>query len=272
MSARGIIAIATLALGAGTACTQALDAQNGRDPRGSSGGAAVADAGAASASTGPSMIDDPEALAAVARHPRLAGRAVIALGEARVGTRSVLIVWPAFSAASARPATDDTIGATIELGTDGTLVVTDVGWNPRDRTGRALSLQLGSDRYERIDRSRGATLEELPAKITEAFNGFAAACAAGDRGRATSAAQAMASLFAWEVVAFEDVVTEMLWAAATGDYQLAHGETTMLDGGRRARVTAVITYRGTPHRISVIATPRADGSGRWVITSEEPGE
>ncbi|MBL8683188.1 MAG: hypothetical protein JNK05_28730 [Myxococcales bacterium] len=262
-----VIVVALCALGS---CTQPTDSRG--EGALSSGGARDGDAGARQGSNGPSMIDDPEALAAVARHPRLAGRSVIALGEARVGTRSVLIVWPAFDATSARPASDDTVGATIELGSDGRLAVIDAGWNPRDRTGRALALQLGTDRYERIDRSRGATLDELPAKITEAFNGFAAACAAGDRGRATSAAQAMASLFAWEVVAFEDVVTEMLWAAASGDYQLAHGETTLLDGGRRARVTAVITYRGTAHRIGVIATPRGDASGRWVITSEEPND
>ena len=226
------------------------------------------DAGAARSSGGSaarSMIDDPEALAVAARHPRFEGRTLIALAEARVGTRSALIVWPLFDATSTRPVSDDPIGVTLELAADGTLTALTGGWNPRDRTGRALALQLGTDRFERVDRSEGAPLDELPRRISEAFDGFRAACAAGDRLRATSAARAMASLFAWEVLAYEDVVTEMLWAASTGDYQLAHGATTMLDASR-ARVTAVITYRGTNHTITVIATPRAGATDRWVIT------
>jgi hypothetical protein len=214
-----------------------------------------------------SMIDDPEALSVAARHPRLAGRTLVALGEARLGNRSVLIVWPVFNSdASTRPASDDTIGVTLELRSDGTLVALDAGWNPRDRTGRAIALQLGSERFERVDRSSGAPLEELPRRISEAFDGFRAACAGGDRAAAVRHARAMAELFSWDVVAYEDVVTEMLWAASTGDYQLAHGSTERIDA-TRARITAVITYRGSAHTITVIATPKGPSSDRWVITS-----
>lgn len=215
-----------------------------------------------------SLIDDPEALAVIARHPRLGGRAIVPLVEARAGTRSAIVVWPVFTSDSTRPVSDDPIGVTLDLGPDGTLSVIDAGWNPRDRTGRALALQLGTDRYERVDRSEGASLDALPRRIREAFDGFRAACRAADRARAIAAARAMASLFAWEVLAFEDVVTEMLWAASTGDYQLEHGATEMLDGGRRARVSAVITYRGAPHSISVIATPRDAARTRWIISAE----
>lgn len=213
------------------------------------------------------MIDDPEALAVAARHPRLAGRTLVALGEARVGNRSVLIVWPVFNGdASTRPASDDTIGVTLELRSDGTLSALDAGWNPRDRTGRAIALQLGSERFERVDRSTGAPLEELPRRISEAFDGFRLACANGDRVAAVRFVRAMAELFSWDVVAYEDVVTEMLWAASTGDYQLAHGSTERIDASH-ARITAVITYRGSAHTITVIATPKAPSSDRWVITS-----
>jgi hypothetical protein len=215
-----------------------------------------------------SLIDDPEALAVIARHPRFGGRALVPLVEARAGTRSAIVVWPVFTSDSTRPVSDDPVGVTLDLGPDGTLSVIDAGWNPRDRTGRALALQLGTDRYERVDRSEGASLDALPARIREAFDHFRAACRAADRARAIAAARAMASLFAWEVLAFEDVVTEMLWAASTGDYQLEHRATELLDEGRRARVSAVIIYRGTPHSINVIATPRDPARTRWIISSE----
>ncbi len=241
-------------------CRSAVDSDPTR-------GTTVAREGSSGQSADRAMMDDPEALAVAARHPRLAGRTLIALAEARVGTRSALIVWPLFDASSSRPVSDDPVGVTLELGSDGTLTALSAGWNPRDRTGRALSLQLGTEQFERVDRSEGAPIEALPSRISAAFDGFRAACAAGDRAAATRAARAMASLFAWDVLAYEDVVTEMLWAASTGDYQLAHGATTMLDDGRRARVTAVITYRGTAHTITVIATPRPAAPDRWVITS-----
>jgi hypothetical protein len=176
-------------------------------------------------------------------------------------------VWPIFNEHATRPVSDDPVGVTLELGADGTLQLREAGWNPRDRTGRALALQLGSASFERVDRAQGAPLEALPRRITEAFDGFASACASGDRAGAARWARAMATLFSWEALAFEDVVPEMLWAAASGDYQLAHGETELLDGGARARITAVITYRGRPHRIHVIAAPRAERGGPWVITS-----
>lgn len=215
------------------------------------------------------LIDDPEALAVATRSGRLQGQSLVALAEARVGTRSVLIVWPIFNDGATRPVSDDPVGVTLELGADGTLQLRDAGWNPRDRTGRALALQLGSESFERVDRAQGAPLEELPRRIAEAFEGFASACASGDRAGATRWARAMAALFSWEALAFEDVVPEMLWAAASGDYQLAHGETALLDQGQRARITAVITYRGRAHRIHVIAAPRAAREGSWVITGAD---
>jgi hypothetical protein len=210
-----------------------------------------------------------EALAIASGHRSFEGRTLIALAEARVGTRTAWIVWPAFGADGGRPVSDDTMGVTLDVTPEGTLTVINAGWNPRDRTGRALAAALGAERFERVDRAQGAPLDELPARITEAFEDFRAACSVRDRPRATRAAQRMAGLFAWEVVAYEDVVTEMLWAASTGDYELSHGSTTLLDGGARARITAIVTYRGRPHTIAVIAVPRRDGSGRWIITSEE---
>lgn len=228
---------------------------------------AVTSSSGGASTVSPAMIDDPEALSVAGRHSRLAGQTLVPLAEARVGNRSVLIVWPVFNGdAASRPASDDTVGVTLELRSDGTLVALDASWNPRDRTGRAISLQLGSERFERVDRSTGAALEELPRRISEAFDGFRSACASGDRAGAVRFARAMASLFSWDVVAYEDVVTEMLWAASTGDYQLAHGSTERIDA-THARITAVITYRGSPHTITVIATPKEPSGDRWVITS-----
>jgi hypothetical protein len=203
----------------------------------------------------------------MARDRRLAGRTLVILAQARIGNRSAWIVWPVFDRdTSTRPASDDPMGVTLELRSDGTLAVIDVGWNPRDRTGRAIAHQLGSERFERVDRSTGASLEELPRRIIEAFEGFRLACASGDRVAAVRFARAMAELFSWDVLAYEDVVTEMLWAASTGDYQLAHRATERIDAGH-ARITAVITYRGSAHTITVMATPKSPSSDRWVITS-----
>ncbi|MDP3277434.1 MAG: hypothetical protein Q8Q09_19765 [Deltaproteobacteria bacterium] len=220
------------------------------------------------------QLDDPEILAALAEHPSFAQRTLLPLCGARFGTRIALVVWPMFdpqgaSAEGLRLATDDAVGVTLDRGPDGSLVVLRAGWNPRDHSGRTLIAQLGSERYTRMGVSEGAPLQALSSRVFAHYAGFSNAMTEQNRTQAYAHAQAMRALFAWDVLAYEDVLPEMLWAASTGEYVLEERSVEVLSP-TQGRIVGSIRYRGRQHPIEVLAeqTDSHEGAARFVIRSE----
>lgn len=214
----------------------------------------------------PSVIDDPEVLRALSA--RYGERLVVPLVAARSGARIAIIGWPVFSGPNMVVQSDGAVGTTLDMTPEGRYLVVSSGWNPRDRTGRSLLAALEAAQYQPIGQPTGAPLNELAPQIAQLFADFAGATQRHDQPEAVRVIRAMTQLFAWRVTAFDNVLTEMLWAASTGDYTLRHRETVQVHS-TLARVTAIVTYHGREIELRVSVIPHAENPGFWLVSSEE---
>jgi hypothetical protein len=218
------------------------------------------------ASTPRTVLEDPEALRAL--RSVYGEQQVVALAAARSGSRFAIIGWPVFAGQSTAIQSDNSVGTTLDLTPEGRYVVVSFGWNPRDRTGRALLSALGATQYQTVGQPEGAPLAELPQRIESLFAAFSQATRERNQPQALQIIRAMTQLFEWHVTAFGDVLTEMLWAASSGRYTLRHRATQRIND-TTARIVAVVNYRGREVELAVTATARRDNPALWLISAEE---
>jgi hypothetical protein len=193
-----------------------LSACRSRDP----------DASPAAEETKPTVTTKLPREAIAARFP---GATIAVTAQVNLRDRQAAVVWPALRGDAVVDA--DIVAVAFQRQGLRWLPIGEVVALSRSGGREALAALLGGEKFI-VDRPCGVARDELIDHVKGSIDAFAAAQRRGDEETAVAAYEALALAFAFEVVAFDDLLTEWLIASASEaelEVQLLPGDGDWLD-------------------------------------------